>query len=371
MSTDNNDSQSESGISQSKDESILTVFQNFALQTDELKAWLVRPTIKTQQVATVDGFQLNKIYIDVFFSRSRFLEQYNNRFDDISPKSNSKEDIEDAEYTAAYLHLVDILADQRIKKRYDWLWNGQETSLLEVTTSLDRLWYATLPFWDLEDSTTNNTNDYKSLVADANTWGLMNNDFQNMTKDEINRAISNAAYAADYYLNGVRSMSKNQNLYMEDIYACFDTAKRKELLDTRNVAEAVNGSDSKQTDSTNQVNQKVIIAKTGYNNIYGGGNLLELKIKILGDPDWIKLCSDQCYYENDYNSISKPQYFVFKMNTGLDQNLDGTYDMEGVTEFCNIYQIIESTSIFEDGRFIQELKAVIAPEFMILGRLEL
>ena len=58
------------------------------------------------------------------------------------------------------------------------------------------------------------------------------------------------------------------------------------------------------------------------------------------------------------------------MKTPIGQKEDGTYDLENVVYFSNIYQLVESTSILENGRFVQQLKGVINNAFMYNARLK-
>jgi hypothetical protein len=54
------------------------------------------------------------------------------------------------------------------------------------------------------------------------------------------------------------------------------------------------------------------------------------------------------------------------MKTGMtvDSFSKTGYDLEGVSEITGIYMIVESTSIFKDGKFVQELYGVVDPSFM-------
>ena len=98
---------------------------------------------------------------------------------------------------------------------------------------------------------------------------------------------------------------------------------------------------------------------------------MEVELQILGDPFWLALIDDKKLYEyDDTNDFNKFHHFAFRVKYGLPENADGTYALEDVTEFSSIYQIVESTSIFDNGKFIQKIKGVLDPAFMHLARIE-
>ena len=108
--------------------------------------------------------------------------------------------------------------------------------------------------------------------------------------------------------------------------------------------------------------------------MFGKSNLVELKLKILGDPYWLKIPSDNLLYQPSLLPESaKLHHFVYTMKTGLEQDSFSKtgYNINDISIFTGIYQIIESTSTFSDGKFVQELYGVIDNKFMHLANLEI
>lgn len=367
--SENNDNNEASVIKSNQESSLTTIFQEFCLNTVELKSYIVRPIYKVRQIKNDEGMELSEIYMDVLFSKSTYLENFNNRFLNIANKS-SKDDIQQMLYSTAYSHLLNIISRGQLQKKYEWLFNGRDTSILTINTSVDKLWFANIPIWDIKENNQNTINIYNKYLQNDLLEKLLTMKFTDMSNNQILDEIKDAIHKTNNVINGVRNMSNDKRLYLEDIYHCMSTKMKKDLLNTRTIAEKAQSYSNAQPSSDTGANDSSITAKVGYNNLFSS-NLVELQFEILGDPYWLELCSDNCLYNKNYNRIGNMQYFVFKMNTCADQKLDGTYDLENVVDFTNIYQIIESTSVFESGKFIQNIKAIISPEFLTLGRLEI
>ena len=363
------DSKSESGFHPSQDVTLSSVFQEFCLNCDKLDSYIARPIYKTKTIDNKEGMQINQIYVDVVFSKSKYMETFIDRFENNTSKK-SQEEIERLIYMSAYLHLKKIKAKGLLTKRYDWLFNGKDTSVLEITSSVDKLWYANIPIWDIQENSLNQLESSNKLLLNelmikASIDAKQNND------KKLKELVQESIKKSNKVVNNVRYLSNNHYLYLEDIYYTMDKKTRSLYLNNRKILEKVQPQSIARPQQSVDAIPSSIIAKTGYYNIFGSGNLIELQFKILGDPYWIQLCSDKCLYSQDISSISNMHYFIFKMNTCADQKLDGTYDLENVVDFCNIYQIVESTSLFEGGNFVQNIKAIVSPEFLTLGRLEI
>lgn len=367
--SDSNDKTDASELKANQNASLTSIFQDYCLNSKELKSYLARPIYKVKQVKNSEGLELNEIFMDVLFSKNYYLENFNSRFLNIS-KNDSKEKIQQLEYSTAYLHLLEIISKGLLQKKYIWLFNNKNTSVLEINSSVDKLWYANIPIWDMRENIENTIDTYNQyLQYDINNKiASLNTD--NSQNEKMLEQIKEVLHQSNTIVNGIRNMTNDKRLYLEDIYYCMNTKIKNDFLSNRNVAEKVQPYSDAQPASDTDANNPTVIAKTGYNNLFST-NLVELQFKILGDPYWLQLCSDNCIYDKNYNTIGNMQYFVFKMNTCADQKPDGTYDLENVVDFTNIYQVIESTSLFENGKFIQNIKAIISPEFLKLGRLEI
>lgn len=361
---ESNDKKEDSGIHPKSNNTLSDIFQSFCLNTSELKDYFAKPIFKIKYIDNAEGLQISKIQMDVLFSKNTYLEYYNNRF--ANNETHTKDELEQYEYSMMYNHLKSIIAKNLLVKRYDWLFNGRDTSVLEVNSSVDKLWISNIPRWDIVESITNDTNTYLKYYNNE-MKNLLENFSEITTKDELN----NIAHKSNKIIDGVRTMANDKRLYIDDIYNCINDNLKSKYLNARVIYEKNNPYSPVYPDEVSDSNNQSIVAKTGYYNVFATGNLVKLNIKILGDPYWLQLFSDSYIYENKYEQVGNMHYFLFKMNTTLDQKENGTYDMENVVDFCNIYQIIKSKSIFENGNFTQQLEAIISPEFLTLGRLEI
>lgn len=370
MYPENDDNNESSGIQPSQDASLSTIFQDFCLNSTGLKSFQARPVYKIRQIGNAENQQLSEIYVDVLFSKNTYLESFNERFSSNFGKLTF-EQLQQKSYETAFNHLTKILSKGLLNRRYDWLFNGKDTNVLQITSSIDKLWYSNIPIWDIVDNQINRPDEYLKEFGKTVVNNILSMPFMQMKNEKVMEEIKNAIKMTNKPLENIRSMSGDKCLYLDDIYYCMSTKMKNDLLTTRNVLEAVDPYSQTNPIPENAGNDSVIIAKTGFNNLYGAGNLVELQFEIFGDPYWIKLCSDECMYDKNYGTVGSLQYFIFKLRTCAEQKTDGSYDLENVVDFTNIYQILESTSIFENGKFIQSIKSVIAPEFLTLGRLEI
>lgn len=359
---DSNDSNNESGIRPSTDDSLSNIFQKFCLNSNELKDYNAKPIFKVIHINNKEGLTLCKIQIDVIFSKNNYMNYFNDRFNNLNNIKTASE-LNQYEYSMMLEHLITILGNNLLIKKYEWLFNGHDTSVLEVNSSIDKLWLSNIPFADGIDSIINNTSEY---------FNVYNNEVKNLINNEENDfSLNEISSLSTFLFNNVRTLANDKRLYINDIYNCVDDKLKSSYLNSRVIYEKNPSASPTYPEQSADSNTVSIVAKTGYNNIFSTGNLLKLNIKILGDPYWLKLFSDSIIYENRYNDVGNMHYFIFKMNTTLDQSEDGTFKKENVVDFCNIYQIIKSVSIFENGKFIQDLEAIISPEFLTLGRLEI
>ena len=62
--------------------------------------------------------------------------------------------------------------------------------------------------------------------------------------------------------------------------------------------------------------------------------------------------------------------FAFRIRPTLELTSEGTYTKpEEDLEFSNLYMLVESTSLFQNGKFTQKLKGVINPSFINRARI--
>lgn len=346
------------------------IFQKVCFTIPELRTCIVRPIYKLELIdSTGLNMQLYKIIMNVYFIKDAFLDWFFNhstellndkkeKIYEMSPEKQ-KEGIIQMQLNA----LNQMKSEKTLQKKYQYLFNGNDTNVLEMMSKIDLLWYLNIGHNDI----------VSTLSSDKNI-----NNIVNITTEDN---ISDIKY--DEYLNNihtdfniVRPLAKDKKLYLDDIYYSLSSTAIKELLTDRKILEKNDifspNNITTSVDYKNVIEQQ--IAQTGFSNMFGKSNLVELKLKILGDPYWLKIPSDNLLYQPSLLPESaKLHHFVYTMKTGLEQDSFSKtgYNINNISIFTGIYQIIESTSTFSDGKFVQELYGVIDNKFMHLANLEI
>lgn len=341
------------------------LFQRLCTRTEQLKDYIARPVYRVvyNKPSIVGGQELIEIHIDIIFRKNTYLKYYNinpSLNDDLTRiKSMQEEELEQLIYTGA------------LKKKYQYLFNGEDTSVLEMNSSLDKLWFACLPsLYILQNESSSNDKVFKYVTE--NVSEPLKQKFQNqqisnngILEEQVIKLVPKGFWESPTSLPSVRNLTSNRKLYLDDFYYCIDNDTKQKALSQRSILEKYEllNMPSNKESTNGKVNETVSL--TGYHNIYQAGNLVEMKLKILGDPYWLKQFSDNVLV--DSIEASTLHNFAFSLKTPIGQKQDGTYNLEDACEFSTIYQLIESTSVFEDGKFIQQLKGVINPAFIFSG----
>ena len=345
-----------------------TFFQKLCLNTSELKNYTARPVFKVVYVGNYEGQELHKIYADIVFKNNSYLEYFNTVAKSGKTTETFKQKLRNE---MSVKELQKLLYSGALNKKYEWMYNGHDTSVLEMNSSLDMLWYANIPYIDsanIQESYSENVKKYdlqNSIEKDKNLY---------FTQPLLNEKLSTVINRSNKPLDGIRNLAKDKRIYLDDVYHVMDDKSKNEYLNPRKILEIYDEYSDIETSEDTTSDVIAQNAKVGYNNIYQNGNLTELNITILGDPYWIGLSSDNQLYagnsDNDIINANTFPNFSFIMKTPIGQKEDGTYDLENVVYFSNIYQLVESTSILENGRFVQQLKGVINNAFMYNARLK-
>lgn len=342
-----------------------TFFQNLCFNIPELRYYTARPIYRTEYIDNKAGQEVQKIHIDIVFQKNNYLKYFLERAKNKNMDSQTNvQNISNMQIK----ELQKLILTGTLRKKYEWLFNGRDTSVLEINSSIDKLWFANIETIDainINESSIDN-------VVKTNNNDLIVHNLETMRNSSIYKEkLESVIKLSNKPLDGVRTLAADKRLYIDDIYNCIDDKLKNEYLSGRKVLEKYDEfSKTYPSSADSNVNLEASAAKVGYNNIYKAGNLVELKIKILGDPFWLGLCSDNAlYYPNNSINASSFQHFSFRLNTALDQKLDGTYDLENTVEFSSIYQLIESVSLLEDGKFTQQLTGVLNPSFIYSARL--
>ena len=341
--------------------------QELCFHSTELASYVVRPKYSIVFDKNMNGKECKKIFVDLIFTDNSYLNYFKERaLGDTFSLEAEKERIKNMQLNEAR----NLILNNLLQKRYEWLYNGRDTSVLEFTSSIDKLWYANTGINNYATVNAAST-DVVKQVSEAENQKRLITAYEQIIMDK-SKKIEDALRESNKPLDGVRGLSSDKRLYLDDIYRCMSDDMKNEYLTKRIIYEKNDSLSNADNSSPSEGIQKVsIMTKAGYNNIHATGNLVEVELQILGDPFWLALIDDKKLYEyDDTNDFNKFHHFAFRVKYGLPENADGTYALEDVTEFSSIYQIVESTSIFDNGKFIQKIKGVLDPAFMHLARIE-
>lgn len=342
------------------------VLQQLCFHCNELKDYIVTPIYKAKYLGNINGKQALQIYVSLVFTKNSYMEFFNKRIDKTVYTPLDKEtDILQMELEEAR----DLVINGLLNKRYEWQYNGRETNLLSFTTNIDKLWIANL---GLENVVTIKSSDLNVLkyLNELKEIQLLNELYEKTLQDP-EKKLEDILVETNAPLEGARGLTSDKHLYLDDIYYCLDEKTIEKYLNRRYIYENNDSlSDASNLNECNEAQKMAIVANAGYGNIHSD-NMIEVTLQILGDPYWLNLLSDNLLYKQKGNiDYGKLQHFAFSVRTSLDQTSDGEYDIKNVTEFSNIYSLVESVSVFESGKFTQSIKGVIDPAFIHLARIE-
>ena len=331
------------------------VFQELCLISSSYKDCVAIPTYTVIPFKNVNKEQLYKIYMNVVILREPYLKWWNNFRKNGSSgiKYDSMlETMEDMQVES----IDQMRIENTLQKKYEFYFNGKDTNVLELNTKIDNLWFLNLGQKNIEDSQSSNIHTNKIFGENAG---------ENINSENIGEIVYR-----DY--DKIRKLSADRRLYVDDIYNTLNKKELENLLTTRRILiknQAFSQQDEKSfIESESEEMTDYQIAKVGYTNLFMSGNMIEMKFTILGDPYWINIPSDNTLYSDTiFPEHSLLYYFYFTMKTGLKsdgQGWKGGHDTIGCKDFSGLYQIIQSTSTFRDGKFTQQLHGVIDTKFI-------
>lgn len=121
---------------------------------------------------------------------------------------------------------LDSLSDMKItnglKKRYKFLFNGEDTSVLELNTKIDKLWYLNSSQNYLADTIINTpiTNialDNVQRIQDL--IDIKKNENEKLSDQESFKKVLEE-HTAYKNLKNIRQLATDKRLYVDDIYHC-------------------------------------------------------------------------------------------------------------------------------------------------------
>ena len=141
------------------------VFQEVCHLSPQLRDRIAKVIFNATPLINREGREVYKLTMNVFFKKNYFLKWFietSKQFAyENNPNDTSSMAIDAYNKTIQQMQL-DSLNDMKItnglKKRYKYLFNGEDTSVLELNTKIDKLWYLNSSQNYLADTVANTPN---------------------------------------------------------------------------------------------------------------------------------------------------------------------------------------------------------------------
>lgn len=252
--------------------------------------------------------------------------------------------------------LDEMKKNNSLKKKYEYMFSRSDTSVLEVKIELDNLWYMNLPYYELEQ-TIDSSVELKEKETDKNK---IKTEMDNSNNEQKNSNVNK--YAS--LLQNARS--SNGLYYVDDICDNIGSNYEKIIEDIRipTKVSQLNSTPDKTAEVNDKNVKKQVQAINGWGNVFRTGSMVELKMKILGDPYWLKIPSDDSYYTKETSNPFIQLYFILRTGLHQDPNDKTGYNVNGLIRLSAIYNVVTITNVFTNGKFTQDLECVITPEML-------
>lgn len=335
------------------------IFQEIVRKTPEFKNCVAISTYQAEPFDNYDNQELYKIHMNVVILREPFLSLWENYMK--NKGKMPKEQIEKMQMEA--LDLMKL--EGTLLKKYQLGFNGEDTSVLEMKTNIDNLWYLNIGFNDIISEV--NASKDNSMKTELSLGEMF--ETETLSYDERLAKISDNI---DMSLHWIKRLTKDGRIYVDDIYNALSSNQRVEILKNRPILfkqDIFSDTTNSSMDNNDIKNiDDYQIAKIGYTNLYGSGNFIENRIDIIGDPYWIQIPSDEAIYSPSIIPQHSLMYhYYFNMKTGIyadNKSYTGGNSIENAKDFSGIYTILVVKSSFSEGKFTQELYGVIDKRFM-------
>jgi len=291
-----------------------------------------------------------------------------------------------------------------LQKRYDYIFSGLNTEVLDTAISLDTLWAVSMSLSPAMLAFRSDDRRSREKPTDLSTKELDKQELKDLNivqlwalRRETRDVIEEKKASSNAFSRSETVISKNDRILSETI-----AEKEKSLSSTSRSASDLNFAQGRVLlESTNEtltedvysqleikpryelrtdppferytinatkpdigVHKRVTVLEQAYDK---RGSLLTIELEIKGDPFWlgptaleaskIKLGDNtrltrNAKYEDGENSF----YFEYRTPTGVDDET-GLVDINNSTVIRGVYSVTEVTHKFEDGKFTQRLKA--------------
>lgn len=351
------------------------VFQEVCSLSPQLRDRVAKVIFNAKPIANKEGREIYKLTMNVFFKRDYYIKWFIETSKNFNFNKNVQvsTDVYDAYDKTIQEMQLSALQDMKIaktlNKRYDYLFNGHDTSVLELSTKIDKLWYMNSSQNYLADAVENTPEIIPQYERARRVAELIEFKKQENSTLSDQQAFQQVLKEEETYKNlqDIRQMATDKRLYLDDIYMCLSLKQKGTLLGTRPITPS-NDPWGQATVATKTGSIDYNCAKAGFANLHSTGNLINIKFKILGDPYWLDMFSEK-NINGDLKTLmnlSNAKYFAFNMKTAVEQNSNGNglYDMESVYDISGLYQVLYVTNYFENGKFTQDIEGSIHPAFI-------
>ena len=347
-------------------------FQDLCAYSSTLNNKVAKIKYIPESIGTYYGKEHYRVYADIVFTSVPILDYYLEKSKMIQSSNSTvtEEDTTELLFSKQIEEMENIIKSGTLNKLYEWKWNGRNTSVIDVKCNFDSLWYANLGIVNI-DNVMKSTSDNVNISNNKEVLIKLGN----ISRDgnSIMKEFKEALQKINKPLNGIRGLASDKRLYIDDIYNVLSDETKATILSNRKIYEQNTTLTANNTESITTVNEvDVVAAKVGYNNIFGSGGLCEVTLTILGDPYWLGLFSDENLFKSQTNSsFVKMQKFALNMRENCSQDIYGRgyNSFEDCINFSNIFNVTETTHHFDNGKFTQEIKGLIDPNFIHIARM--
>ena len=258
-----------------------------------------------------------------------------------------------------------ILAHYALIKRYHYLLNGKDTSVLSYDVKEDNLWFLNAGVYDDYNATAQtpfiNQNDIIEVSEESEHLRKYKNLIKDMVRNKISLIKSKNKYKNVNMNDLISLVTKETSAEIQSIYyrasQCNDIKVRLQhaLQNSNNNKDDVKD----DTDKFVSINSDMETAKIAAENMLSHNQKLHLKMKILGDPFWISFSTE------DYKIIGRTMpHLIMCTKTFVKNDENDQPIIDEMMSFNTIYTITSIISTFSNGTFTQDLEGSVPPPFV-------
>lgn len=246
-----------------------------------------------------------------------------------------------------------------LRKRYDYLFTGQNTEVLNLDMKLQNTFYIMTPIYGGQINT----------AMQASTVGNNPTSIREKIKNmaELKRNIVSSSRALSGETNRIinraireeldNQLSKFEQQFQTQVDATAIMASQSPMMSSQKDAIAKTHSSGAETDSVG--NSELMMGAVNA-NIQTSGDLLEIEINVKGDPYWLgkpnsfyayNIADDLADYELGGNM------FYLRVNLPTNETPNGRRLVQPDFTLTGVYRVINVISQFRNGMFTQFLKA--------------